>query len=168
MAPQKARSRSKVGQGQQQQLSEPDEGKMIKLAMQTLSEHYVMHRGRGRRAARVLGHQLGTDLASSFVSSSDLFSVIEEFAKFWKENGIGDVAWHSKQDRKLVIHSYIATQDEGEEGHPFEDKQMLCPFEEGLLEALLKKTLSEQISVKEITCAGKQEADCVFKITRIE
>jgi len=160
--PQKARSRSK-GNGQQQ-LSEPDEGKMIKLAMQTLSEHYGMHRGRGRRAARVLGHQLGIDLASSsFTPSTDVFAVIEEFAKFWKENGIGEVTWHSKDDLELVVHSFIKPGKDV--SSPLEDMQMLCPFEEGLLEALLKKTLSEQVSVKEIKCAGKdQGAECVFKI----
>ena len=130
---------------------------MIKLAMQTLSEHYGNHRGRGRRAARVLGHQLGTDLAAGFVCS-DLFTVIEEFAKFWKENGIGKVEWKKKDSMELAICTSQMSAGE-------EDRQMLCPFEEGLLEAVLKKTLSEQVSVKETTCGGKLTgAECVFKI----
>ena len=141
------------------QLSETDEGRMIKLAMQTLSEHYGMHRGRGRRAARVLGHQLGTDLAARFVSS-ELPAVVDEFGKFWKQNGIGTVAWHSKDDLELGVQCFSLD---------FEDRQMLCPFEEGLLEALLKKTLSEQITVKEVTCSGKEKgADCIFKISHLE
>jgi predicted hydrocarbon binding protein len=138
------------------QLSEPDEGKMIKLAMQTLSEHYGMHRGRGRRAARVLGHQLGADLAARFVST-DLTAVVEELSRFWKRNGIGDVVWHDKDNLELAVRY---------SGETVEDKQMLCPFKEGLIEALLKKRLSEQVAVKETECAGKQEgSNCIFKIT---
>ena len=153
MMSQKARSRIRE---EPVQLSEPDEGKMIKLAMQTLGEHYGMHRGRGRRAARVLGHQLGSDLAARFVSS-DLTAVVEELSKFWKRNGIGEVAWHDKDNLELALR-YT--------GESVDDKQMLCPFEEGLIEALLKKRLSEQVSVKEIQCAGKQEGlNCIFKIT---
>ena len=138
------------------QLSEPDEGKMIKLAMQTLSEHYGMHRGRGRRAARVLGHELGHDLTARFVST-DLAAVVEELSRFWKRNGIGDVVWHDKSNLELAVRY---------SGETVEDKQMLCPFKEGLIEALLKKRLSEQVAVKEIECVGKQEgSNCIFKIT---
>ena len=150
--PQKVRSRVKEEPGQ---ISEPVEGEMIKLAMQTLSEHYGMHRGKGRRAARVMGHQLGADLADRFVSS-DLPSVVEELSRFWKRNGIGEVAWNDEDKLELAVRY---------SGETFVDKQMLCPFKEGLIEALLKKRLSEQVTVKEIDCAGKQEGtSCIFKI----
>ena len=132
---------------------------MIRLAMQTLSEHYGTHRGKGRRAARVMGHQLGTDLAARFVSS-DLSAVIEEFAKFWKRNGIGYVVWHDRDNMELAMQYSL------DSGEALEDDQMLCPFKEGLIEALLKKRLSEQVTVKETACGGKQEgSECIFTIT---
>jgi len=153
MMPQRVRSRIRE---EPAQLSEPDEGKMIKLAMQTLSEHYGMHRGRGKRAARVLGHQLGADLAGRFVSA-DLTGVVEELSRFWKRNGIGNVVWHDKDNLELAVRY---------SGETAEDKQMLCPFKEGLIEALLKKRLSEQVSVKETECGGKRDgSNCIFKIS---
>jgi len=150
--PQKAKPRTRE---EPVQLSEPDEGRMIELAMQTLSEHYGMHHGRGRRAARVLGHQLGADLADRFVATN-LTGVVEELSRFWKRNGIGEVVWHDKDNLELAVRF------SGE----MEDKQMLCPFKEGLIEAVLKKRLSEQVSVKEADFGGKQDGSiCYFKIT---
>jgi predicted hydrocarbon binding protein len=144
--------------GSKQSITESDEGLMIKLAMQSLGDHYGITQGRGRRAARVMGHQLGTDLATRF-SSSDFDSLFEELSRFWRQNGIGEMYWFERDKMELVVKYSSEAIEE-----PLRRSYMLCPFKEGLIEAIVKKRLGRSTSVKEIECVEKQDQRCVFKI----
>jgi len=140
-------------------LVEPEaEADLLKLSMQSLKEHYGLKPGKHSIAAREIGHQLGRDLANRF-SANKFDSVVEELAAYWKQNGIGEISWQDRDHLLLKIRDCSDCL-----GQAYGAGYTLCPFKEGLLEAVLQARTETVYKVREIECCGTQAPNCLFQI----
>ena len=135
--------------------SESEEASILKLSMQTLKEHYGLNPGKHAKTVRGIGYQLGSELGRGF-SSNDLTSLISEIGEYWRKNEIGEMSWESGMLRVNFCSDCI--------GRSYGVGYTLCPFKEGLLEAVLTTRLGEKYEVREVECCGTQSSGCLFKI----
>lgn len=136
-----------------------EKAELLKLSMQSLKEHYGLKPGKHRSPARAIGYQLGLEVAKG-LSSTGFDDVIVELSAYWSRNGIGEMSW---KDR---THLLLKIQDCSDcLGQSYGAGYTLCPFKEGLLEAVLDTKTNTSYKVKEIECCGTQAPGCVFQIT---
>ncbi len=135
-----------------------DEAELLKLSMKSLKEHYGFNPGKHRKSARDIGYQLGLELANH-LSAKGFDPVIDELSSYWNRNGIGEMAWEDRAGRLLRIRSCSdcigAASGAG---------YTMCPFKEGLLEAVLKTRTDSSFNVQEMECCGTLAPYCVFQI----
>jgi uncharacterized protein len=137
-----------------------EEANLLKLSMQSLKEHYGLKPGKHSNPAREIGHQLGRDLANR-LSATNLDAVIDELAAYWSQNGIGEMSWEDRAHLLLKIRDCSDCL-----GQAYGAGYTLCPFKEGLLEAVLQAKTSSHFKVREIECCGTQAPNCLFQINQ--
>ncbi len=136
-----------------------EQAELLKLSMQSLKEHYGLKPGKHRNPARAIGYQLGLEVANG-LSSTDLDDVIDELSAYWSRNGIGEMSWQDRAHLLLKIRDCSDCL-----GQSYGAGYTLCPFKEGLLEAVLNTKTDTAYKVTEIECCGTQAPACVFQIT---
>ncbi len=127
--------------------------------MQSLKEHYGLKPGKHRSPAKQIGYQLGLELAHR-INSTSLDPIVDELADYWSQNGIGEMGWEDRPNLQLKIENCSDCL-----GKAYGAGYTLCPFKEGLLEAVLTTKTGSNYRVKEIECCGTQAPHCVFQIT---
>jgi uncharacterized protein len=138
---------------------EQEEASILKLSMLTLKEHYGLNPGKLADTAKAIGYQLGQELAHS-MSTYSLRELVGELASYWSANGIGRMSWEDEESLLLKLEECSDCLGRGYgAGYP------LCPFKEGLLEAVLTMSLQKSFKVKEIECCGTGASRCLFKIS---
>ncbi len=135
-----------------------EEATVLKLSMQSLKEHYGLRPGKHANPAREMGHQLGRELANR-ISATGLDGVITELAAYWSQNGIGEMSWEDRSHLLLKIRDCSDCL-----GQAYGAGYTLCPFKEGLLEAVLQARTNGHYKVREIACCGTQAPSCLFQI----
>jgi predicted hydrocarbon binding protein len=136
----------------------PEEVAILKLSMQTLKEHYGLNPGKHSKTVRAIGYQLGTELANMF-HSNELNSLFTELSKFWVENGIGEMSWEDEKQGLFAINFCSDCL-----GRSYGAGYTLCPFKEGLLEAVFDLRLGRNFKVTEIECCGTRSQGCLFQL----
>jgi predicted hydrocarbon binding protein len=138
--------------------SEAEEADILKLSMKTLREHYGLNPGRHAKVVKGIGYQLGCELASGF-HSTEMKSLFEELSSYWRRNGIGEMSWYDENEGLASINfcSDCSSRSYGA-GYA------LCPFKEGLLEAVFDTKLGRKFKVIEVECCGTQSPGCLFRI----
>ncbi|MDG7002093.1 MAG: hypothetical protein JRN15_23575 [Nitrososphaerota archaeon] len=142
--------------------SEDEEAQILKLSMKTLKEHYGLNPGKHAKTVRGIGYQLGAELANR-LHSSELKMVISELSEYWKRNEIGEMEWEDESEGLLSVNfcSDCLSRSYGV-GYA------LCPFKEGLLEAVLSSRLSQKYKVTEVACCGTLASGCSFKLEKTQ
>ena len=141
--------------------NDDEEAAILKLSMKTLKDHYGLNPGKHAKIVKSIGHQLGTELSTRF-QSKDMHSVINELSEYWLRNKIGEMSWEDEQEGLLAVN-FCSDCFSRSYGAGY----VLCPFKEGLLEAVLESRLGQQFSVTEVECCGTQAPGCLFKIEAI-
>ncbi len=136
------------------------QAELLKLSMKSLKEHYGLKPGKHRNPAKAIGYQLGLDVANGIFSTS-LDPIIDELAAYWLRNGIGEMSWQDRAHLLLKIRDCSDCL-----GQSYGAGYTLCPFKEGLLEAVLAAKTDTPYQVMEIECCGTQAPTCVFQITK--
>lgn len=142
--------------------SENEEAEILKLSMKTLKEHYGLNPGKHARTVRGIGYQLGLELAND-LHSIDIKSLISELGEYWKRNEIGEMSWEDENEG-LVAVNFCSDCISRSYGAGY----VLCPFKEGLLEAVLATRLGQKYRVTEVACCGTQSPGCSFKLEKLE
>ncbi len=137
-----------------------DEAELLKLSMKSLKEHYGFNPGKERKAARDLGHQLGIEL-SNRITGKTIDPIVDQLAGYWIRNGIGEMSWQDRTNMLLKIESCSDCLGQGR-GAGY----TLCPFKEGLLEAVLTTKTGSNYKVQEVECCGTLAPSCVFEISQ--
>lgn len=140
---------------------EAEEAAIIKLSMQTLKMHYGLNPGKYRKPVKSIGYQLGAELAKILPQqgSKDVQQVVKDLSSFWMRHEIGEMGWVSNGEGLVRIQFCSDCL-----GRSYGIGFTLCPFKEGLLEAVLKSRLDTNFHVEEIECCGTQAEGCLFKI----
>ncbi len=136
-----------------------EQAELLKLSMRSLKEHYGLKPGKHRNPAKAIGYQLGLEVANG-ISSTSLDAVIDELSAYWLRNGIGEMSWQDRTHLLLKIRDCSDCL-----GQSYGAGYTLCPFKEGLLEAVLSTRTDTPFKVKEIECCGTQAPACVLQIT---
>ncbi len=135
-----------------------EEAAILKLSMQTLKEHYGLNPGKHAKTVRGIGYQLGVELAND-LRSGDVRSLVSELAEYWLKNEIGEMSWEDEKQGLLAVNFCSDCL-----GRSYGAGYTLCPFKEGLLEAVFDSKLGRKYKVTEIECCGTQDAGCLFRI----
>ncbi len=135
-----------------------EEAAILKLTMKTLKDQYGLNPGKYANTVRKIGYQLGTELAG-MLDSSDIDSLVVELGEFWIMNGIGEISWEDRTEWLIAINfcSDCFSRSYGA-GYT------LCPFKEGLFEAVFRLKTGKKFKVTEIECCGTLSPGCLFKI----
>lgn len=144
---------------------EEEEAAVIKLSMRTLKEHYGLNPGKFSKPTRDIGYQLGIELfkrVTKLQANHCIEDVVSELNRYWVQNGIGEISWYDRDNLLLAIQYCSDCLGRG-----YGAGYTLCPFKEGLIEAVLESALGGSFSVKEIECCGTQASNCLFKIESI-
>jgi predicted hydrocarbon binding protein len=144
-----------------QESQEEEEASILKLSMKTLKNHYGLNPGKYRRPVRSIGYQLGMELSRVLSNESlkDIDSIVKELSSYWVKYGLGEMFWADRAEMKLAIQFCSDCI-----GRAYGAGYTICPFKEGLLEAILESKLGKKYRVTEVECCGTQESNCVFRI----
>jgi len=139
-------------------MSEKEIFQVVKLAMKSSKEKFGLDPKENKRLLFRLGLELGHSVSKTLKGKS-IDEVLEEIVNFWNYEGFG----------KMKISSYNPIILEGSEcydclGLRYGVGELLCPFKEGFLKALLEDKLSLKVEVKELECCGTFHNGCKFKI----
>lgn len=141
---------------------EKEQAAIIKLSMQTLKMHYGLNPGKFREPVRKIGYQLGSELARILLEQkkvSDVDGVVNELAQYWLHYGIGEMHWVDRGEMLLAIQFCSDCLGRG-----YGAGYTICPFKEGLFEAVIQSKLGKNYHVEELECCGTQATNCLFKI----
>ncbi len=140
--------------------SDEEESAILKLSMRTLKDHYGLNPGKHAKIVKRIGYQLGSELSTRF-HSTEMSSLIAELCEYWLRNKIGEISWENEKEGLLAIN-FCSDCFSRSYGAGY----VLCPFKEGLLEAVLHSKLLEEFKVTEVECCGTQAPGCLFRIER--
>lgn len=151
----------------EERAAEKEQASIIKLSMQTLKMHYGLNPGKYREPVRSIGYQLGSELAKLLPQQeqgkvADVDDVVKGLAPYWMHYGIGEMYWVDKAEMLLAIQFCSDCLGRG-----YGAGYTICPFKEGLLEAVIKSKLRKNYHVEEVECCGTQATNCLFKIESI-
>jgi predicted hydrocarbon binding protein len=139
-------------------LTTEDQTNVLKLSMWTLKEYYGLNLGKYTTPVKQIGYQLGVELARQ-MSAPSRAALIEELARDWFGKGIGRMAWEDESSLMLRLEDCSDCLGKG-----YGAGYLLCPFKEGLLEAVLEARLEKRFRVKEVERCGTGASSCLFKI----
>jgi predicted hydrocarbon binding protein len=151
---------------------------MLRVCLECSESYSSWDSGRNGNAARELGQQLGSDLATHLSppkSSATLYSIIEALSKYLKRNQIAGIEWRKRRKEKaggMLVAKWMYGD------HPLAMRasasstridralvrRTLCGFKEGLLQAIFESKLAQNVSVREVECLGTGAPSCVFEI----
>ena len=103
----------------------------------------------------LMGKQIGYEISRKLVST-ELNDLLQEIAKFWEKNQLGEVKILQKNPLILNIHNCYECSDMPNIG------ETLCAFDEGILESIFNNKLNVKSVVKEIECFGTGFDHCKF------
>ncbi len=130
--------------------------------MKTLKDHYGLNPGKHAKVVKSIGYQLGSELATR-LQSTEMHSLIAELEDFWLRNNIGEIKWEDEAEGLLAIN-FCSDCFSRSYGAGY----VLCPFKEGLLEAIMQAKLRQHFTVTEVECCGTQDPGCLFRIELAE
>ena len=145
----------------------------LKVVMQALKQYGGLDPSDKRDAIRGIGKVMGSEFARRMIARNFAKSVVagsqtstqlivSDLSSFWKENGIGEMKVLDKEPLTIGVercHDCL--------GWMTGVGVAVCPFKEGVLEAVFEGVLRKKQSVEEVVCCGTLSPSCKFRISEV-